>query len=84
MTGFSIYPRKCKQGKPIYYVQFKNLDGSYFTAMSSKQTTRREAERWALDYLQNKGRPLPGGKRTFKQCAENFLNGIVNGLRTRE
>jgi hypothetical protein len=36
MTGFSIYPRNRKNGKPVFYVQFKNPDGSYSTASLKK------------------------------------------------
>ena len=31
MSGFSIYSRKRKNGKPVYYIQFKNSDGTYTT-----------------------------------------------------
>ena len=31
MAGFSIYSRKRKNGKPVYYAQFKKHDGSYTT-----------------------------------------------------
>jgi len=74
MTGFSIYPRKRKSGKPVFYARFKNPDGSYSTAQSTKQTSRRAAENWAIEYLQKKGRPLPGSKIKFGQYAQDFYN----------
>lgn len=51
MTGFSLYPRKRKSGKPVFYVRYKRNDGSYNVAQSTGQTTRRAAEKWAFEHL---------------------------------
>ncbi len=74
MTGFSIYPRKRKNGKPVYYVRFKNPEGSYSTALSTGQGSRRAAEAWAAEYIQKNGRPRPGSKILFSQYAQGFFD----------
>ncbi len=51
MAGFSIYPRNNTKGKPVFYVRFKQSDGSYTTAKSTGQGTRKAAREWAEDYL---------------------------------
>ncbi len=62
MAGFSIYPRKRKNGKPVYYAQFKKPDGTYTTAKSIGPTTRRDTVKWCEDYLFKNVLPVPGMK----------------------
>ncbi len=52
---YSIYPRKRKNGKPVYYSQFRNSDVSCLTAKSTQQTPRSRAEAWCIDYLKAGG-----------------------------
>lgn len=77
MAGFSIYPRKCKNGKSIFYAQFKLPDGSYTTAKSTGCTSRRAAEKWSDEFLLKNGYPMPGRDLTFSMYAEKFF--IWNG-----
>ena len=51
---FSIYCRRKKNGKKVYYCRFKNPDGTYSSGKSTEQTSRARAESWAFDYLQNR------------------------------
>ena len=74
MAGFSLYPRKRKDGKPVYYAQFKLPDGHYTTAKSTGCMSRRAADTWAYDFLQKHGIPMPGRDITFERYADNFFN----------
>ena len=74
MSGFSLYPRKCKSGKSVFYVQFKKADGCYGTAKSTKQTTRRKAQEWAEIYLLKNGTPMPGQDITLEKYSEGFYD----------
>jgi hypothetical protein len=46
MASSSIYPLKRKDGKPIYYAQFKQSEGKYTTVKSTGCTTSRDATKW--------------------------------------
>jgi len=74
MAGFSFYTRKRKNGKPIYYVQFKQPDGSYSTAKSTGQTAKRKAIEWAENYLKLNGTPLKGGNTIFREYSVGFYD----------
>jgi len=74
MAGFSFYTRKRKHGKPVYYVQFKQPDGSYSTAKSTGQTAKRKAIEWAENYLKLNGTPLKGGNTLFKEYSKGFYD----------
>ncbi|MBN2401712.1 MAG: tyrosine-type recombinase/integrase [Spirochaetes bacterium] len=73
MANFSTFPRKKKNGKSVYYVQFKKSDGSYDTAKSSGCTSRYAAEAWAEDYLLKHGRTTLRDV-LFIRFAENFFD----------
>ncbi len=74
MAAFSIYPRKKKNGKAIYYVRFKNPDGTYSTAHSTQCTTRRDAEKWAEAELEKKKIYIPGADVLFKNFSAGFFD----------
>jgi len=74
MAGFSIYPRQKKNGKSVYYVQFKNPDNTYSTARSTGKTSRRAAEEWAENELLKNGSPLPGHNITFGEYSQDFFS----------
>ncbi len=74
MTGFSIFPRTKKDGKKVFYVQFKQPDGSYSTAKSTGCSTKKAAREWAENYLMSHGVPLKGGNTSFKDFSEDFYN----------
>jgi integrase len=73
MAGFSIYPRKRKNGRPIFYAQFKNPDGSYTVAKSTGCTSRSASEKWCEEYLQKYGSPLPGREISLERYAKDFF-----------
>jgi hypothetical protein len=52
--NYSLYLRKRKKGRPIYYAQFRNPDGSWAVAKSTKQTLKSMAEAWCIEYLNKK------------------------------
>ncbi len=75
MAGFSFHTRKTrKNGKPVYYVQFKQPDGTYSTAKSTGQTSKRKAVEWAENHLVKKGVPLKGGNTPFREYSEGFFD----------
>ncbi|MCP4129379.1 MAG: tyrosine-type recombinase/integrase [bacterium] len=49
---YSIYPRKRKNGKPVYYAQFRLPSGKWSTAKSTGETSKNRAENWCIEYLQ--------------------------------
>jgi len=50
-VNYYLWPRPRKKGKPIFYVQFRNLDGSLSTAKSTGQTAESAAHTWVASYL---------------------------------
>lgn len=70
---FSLYLRKNKNTK-VYYVQFKNPDGSFRPGISTGQTAKTKAEAWAYEYLSNHGNFYPEARLTFKDFADDFFN----------
>src|SRR3990172_12479830 len=74
MAGFSLYVRKRKKGKPIYYAQFRTTTGSWSTAKSTGCTTRRAAEQFCEAYLRKKAYFLPGTTVTFLEFSKNFFS----------
>ena len=88
-AGFSIYKRQHKNGKPIFYAQFKLQDGTYSSAKSTGSTTRRDAVKWREDQLLKNGVPVPGQDITFDEFSKDFfdwngtwaVNKRVRGLR---
>jgi len=74
MAGFSIYHRNNSKGKPVFYVRFKQADGTYSTAKSTGQATRKSAREWAEDYLTRNGGAIPGRNVGFKDYSEGFFD----------
>lgn len=89
---FTVYTRKNVKGKKIFYVKFKNPDGSYTTGQSTQQTNKPAAEAFAYNYLQKNGRPMPGRDVTLKEYSTDFfswentwaLNKKIEGRRISE
>ena len=70
---FSLYLRKRKKGKPVYYVRFRLPDGSRSTGKNTGQTSRGAAERWAWEYL-NKGQIVINENITLSDFSLNFFD----------
>lgn len=50
---FTMFPRKSKRHKQIYYVRFRDPEtGERMTAVSSGQNTKIGAKKWAIEQLQ--------------------------------
>ncbi len=49
---FSLYSRKRKNGKPVYYAKLRMPDGSWSSGKNTGQTSKNSAEAWAIKYLQ--------------------------------
>ena len=70
---FSLWNRKLPSGRSVYYVRFKNEDGSYQTPHSTEQTSREAAIRWSLNLI-NEGGVLTKRNVKFTEYADDFFN----------
>lgn len=69
---FSVQKRPTtKNNKFKFYVQFRDENGKYGTAVSSGQTSRSAAEAWAAEQLMNKNIPTKRGL-TLNKYSENW------------
>jgi hypothetical protein len=48
---YSLWKRRLKTGRYIWYVRFRLDEGCFGTAKSSGQSTKTAAEAWAIEYL---------------------------------
>lgn len=72
--SFSLYKRKRKSGKPVYYCQFRLLDGTRTPGRSTGETSKAAAERWALNQLEY-GKPVKRKNVTLAEFAtEEFFS----------
>jgi integrase len=70
VISFSIFRRK---NSPIYYAQFKLLDGSWTSAKSTHAKTKEKAKQYCLDYMKG-GEIVIRDKVTFEQFAKHFFS----------
>ena len=70
---FSLYLRKRKKGKPVYYARFRLLNGKRSTGKNTGQTSKGAAERWAWEYL-NKGQIVINENVTLAEFSVNFFD----------
>lgn len=75
--SFSLYKRKSKKGKPVYYCRFRLLDGSRTAGLSTGCTSRGSAERWALERLENK-LVIKNPDCTLREFVESFPGGFFS------
>ena len=69
---FSIYKRPTtRKGKHIYYVQFRDADGNYMTAMSTHQSSKSAAINWSNEYIKKGFIPSNRGK-SFADYSKDF------------
>ena len=69
---FSLYKRPtAKKGIFIYYVQFRDADGNYMTAMSTHQSSKSAATNWANEYIKKGFIPSNRGK-IFADYSKDF------------
>lgn len=79
---FSLHTRPSKSG-PVFYVQFRNVDGSWSTAKSTKivnqhpgskrNADEKAATAWAQRYLDS-GQIVTRERNTFGQFSEDFFD----------
>ena len=70
---FSLYIRKRKKGKPVFYARFKNQDGSWTSGKNTGTTNRNTAESWAINYLQG-GHVVAKENITLEEFSRNFFS----------
>ena len=59
---FSVHSRPTKhKNRFIYYVQFRDRDGNYTSALSTRQTSKSAATTWATEYLKRGHVPTKRG-----------------------
>jgi len=63
--------RQGKKYKIIYFVQFRDTEGNYTSAISTGQTSKGAAIRWAYNYLKKGHIPTHRGF-TFKRYSKNW------------
>ncbi len=73
LKPFSIHPRTQKNGKSVYYAQFRLPNGKWSTAKSTRETSRARAEAWAIQYL-NKGKIIRREEVAFEEYSRDFFS----------
>ena len=70
-SPFSLRKRPTKhKNRFIYYVQFRDRDGNYTSALSSGQTSKSAASAWATEYLKQGHVPTQRGF-TFERYSKD-------------
>ncbi len=70
---FSLYSRKPRKGKPVFYARFKKPDGTWGSGKCTNTTNRNMAETWAINYLQG-GQVVLKENITFEEFTAGFFN----------
>ncbi|HNX60101.1 MAG TPA: hypothetical protein PKK43_13455, partial [Spirochaetota bacterium] len=66
MVGISFHTRKLNSGK-VWYFQVKRPDGSYSPAKNTRCTLKKDAIKYAEDYIEKYGILMPGKDVSFEQ-----------------
>jgi len=69
---YVLYSRERKNG-PVYYVKFKNPDGSWGTGKSTGLHNKKKAEAWAIQQLLNGDIPAAAANMTLKAFSKGFF-----------
>ncbi len=67
-----FYLHKRTGKKPVFYVQFRGENGQISSAISTGQSSKSAAERWAFDFLKKGGSLPTQGRLTFEQYAADW------------
>lgn len=67
-TPFSLQKRDGKKYRHAYYVQFRDQQGNYTSAMSTGESSEGAARVWAMEYLRKGNAPTYRGN-TFARFA---------------
>jgi len=82
-----IEAEKKRQGKPyryIYYVQFRDGDGNYTSAISSGQSSEGAAREWAHKYMKKGNVPTHRGYTFELYAADWWIPGKCRYLKEKE
>lgn len=71
---YTLYKRKRKDGKEVYYCKFKKPDGTYSTALSTGQTSKPKAETWVSEQLKKNSVYTQGKKMRLSEFARDFFS----------
>ena len=70
-STYSLYPRKMKNGKVVYYFRTYDTDGNRTSGRSTGQTTKTAAHTY-MNVLIKKGELLQGIEVTFEKYAQDW------------
>lgn len=70
---YTLFPRKRKNSKSLYYCMFRRADGTRTSAVNTHQTNRAAAEAWAQNELAREGVQLSNNETTFRDFSRNFF-----------
>ena len=68
---FTLYPRKAKNGKKVWYYRIYNEHGERTSGRSTGQTSKAAARQYVIDLIK-KGGPLRNKDKTFNKYAEDW------------
>lgn len=68
---YSLYPRKMKNGKPVYYYRTYDENGKRTSGRSTGQTTKTAAHAY-LSRLIERGELVPRKEKTFNDYAKDW------------
>jgi integrase len=80
---YSLWKRRLKTGRYIWYVRFRLDEGCFGTAKSSGQSTKTAAEAWAINYLRQ-GQVVTRENISFAAYASDFFSPKGDYMRTLE
>ncbi|GAG04661.1 unnamed protein product, partial [marine sediment metagenome] len=67
----AVKKRKGKSFRFIYYCQFRNSEGDYTSGLSTHETSKGAAKKWAFDYLKKGDIPINRGF-TFEKFSKDW------------
>jgi len=70
--SFTLYPRKTKKGKIVYYYRLYGEDGKRASGKSTGQTTKTAARAYVTELIKNGQLNLTKKDITFEKFAENW------------
>lgn len=76
--------RQGKRYRYTYYVQFRDQEGNYTSAISTGETSEGAARAWALEYLQRGNVPTHRGNTFARYAADWWIPGKCSYLKEQE
>jgi hypothetical protein len=75
---YTLYKRFRKNKKPVYYVQFRNPDGTRLPGVCSGCESRAAAEQWAVDKLKEQKIFTKKNTPSFEEFTHDFFSRTVS------